>query len=74
MPAPNNPRYLHITANNRLALTAAVDPKLADNVWHCVGAPFWDGDMREWVQVIERTENGHQPRNGEVNLREVKRR
>lgn len=74
MAAPNNPRYLHVTASSRLALAAAVDPKLADGVWHCVGAPFRDNELREWVQAIERTESGLPARKGEVELREVKRR
>jgi len=72
MHAPSKPRYLIVTAENRVALVAAVDPKLADNVWKCLGAPFYDAERREWCQSIVRTDAP--ARNGEVQLREVKRR
>ena len=50
----------------------AVDPKLADGVWECSGAPFWDTQAREWCQAIVR--RLREPASGVVQLREVKRR
>jgi hypothetical protein len=73
MTAMHNPRYLIVAAVNRAALVVAVDPKLADGVWRCLGAPFYDSERREWCQAIARTDVAA-PRNGEVKLREEKRR
>lgn len=54
--APSSaPMYLIIRAETIPKLVIAVDPKLAEHVWECVGAPFKYAETGEWCQAIART-------------------
>ena len=53
---PMNPRYVIVRAATTHLLVAEVDPKLADGVWQCVGAPFYDKDRGDWCQTLSRSE------------------
>lgn len=56
-PTPN-PRYVHVRAQHTWDLVAKVDPKLQDGIWECLGAPFFDTERNEWVQVLVRPYRG----------------
>lgn len=67
----SNPRYLIIRAPTQHKLVLDMDLKLADNVWECVGAPFYDSQRLEWCQAIARRDRPE--RSGEVRLKEPRR-
>lgn len=72
MANPSNPRYTIIRAQTTHHLVAELQPVLADGVWECLGAPFFDSDRREWCQTVVRKSPEQKP--GEIALREPKRR
>ena len=57
--------YVIVRTEHLHMLPPLMDVRLADGVWETAGGPFYDGERREWCQVIvrpARTERAERPK------------